>query len=201
MSCETCGGNWTPRGGSTPSRLSEYFELACSPIYADSGINYHLPKIRQYAINADHIVELGIGGGDQGTVALLNGQPHTLDSYDVNEPGSLTLIRSLAESKGINFTFHQGRTQDAVPVESDLLFIDTLHTADTVRVELDKFAPLCSKWIIAHDVVTFGSNGQCEESNQGINLAYAEFLYRNPEWRVVYFSDKDNGLLVLEKCQ
>lgn len=194
--------DWKPRlapGQEMPSTLEGFYDLAVSPIYADSGIQKHLSYLRRIAADKD-IVELGMGGGDQSTLAWLAGGCDGLTCYDVNEPPSLATINRLATEAGVMFAFIQGKTSDSVVTPSQILMVDTLHDADTVAVELERFAPVCSERIILHDVVAFGRAGQFagpDRSNQGISLAIAEFLYRHTEWRVDRFVDYDNGLLTL----
>ena len=200
MACKNCNSTWTPRGNGVPTDLEAWYQRALDPVYADSGIQRHLPTLREYAESVDHIVELGIGGGDQGTLALLATKPATLDSYDINEPASLPTLRKLADQNNIEFTFHQGDTGKAQPIASELLFVDTWHAAPVVAKELELFAPLCARYIIAHDVVTFGHHGQGGESDTGIVLAFGDFLMRNPEWRVVRMDEYDNGLLILARA-
>ena len=198
MACTTCGGSWRPRGGTVPSELEAYYELALSPVYADTGIQAHLPTIRKYAENVDRIIELGVGGGDQGTAALLAAKPMSLDSYDVSAPGSLPILNVYAQENNVKFTFHLGRTQDSEPVDADLIMVDSYHDAATVDAELAKFMSHVTTYAIFHDVCSFGRAGQGGAPNTGINLAIADYLFRHPEWRVKEFSEADNGLLVLE---
>lgn len=200
---------WMPRlapGQEVPKMLAEWYELACSPVYADSGICRHLSYFRslvdaaEWGVDRAAVVELGMGGGDQSTLAWLSGDIGSLDCYDVNEPPSLLTIKNLAAANGIPFHFHHGSTADLVPMDSDVCFIDSAHNAATVDIELRRFAPLCRKYLAFHDVCSYGEKGQCDEPDQGINLPIARFLYRNPCWRVHFYSEEDNGLLVLRRA-
>lgn len=196
---------WTPRphpiaSYAPPETPGEFLEHAANlEIYGDSGICRHLPYLSGLVQPGDRVVELGMGGGDQSTVAWIAGRPKSLDSYDVNEPPSLAVIGGLAKYNGIDFRFHHGSTADMEIVESDILFIDTLHDCATVEIELARFAPLCRRQIVFHDVVAFGRVGQFSPANTGINLAIAEFLFQHPEWRVERYSTEDNGLLTLRR--
>jgi cephalosporin hydroxylase len=146
-----------------------------------------------------HVVELGTGGGDQSTLALLIGNPKSLDCFDISPPGSLPTIERLADESGVAFEFHCEDTTKAEGIQSDLLLVDSLHTAAQVEAELAIFAPLCSKRIVFHDVISFGDHGQTDKPDQGINLAIARFLYKHPEWSVERYSEEDNGLLTLRR--
>jgi hypothetical protein len=203
---------WQPRLTLAPdATIGEFFDMASEPdIYGDSGICRHLPYLKSLVgLDGDKIVELGCGGMDQSTVAWLAGLSSgyqcrgSLTCYDLLEYPALPTIRQFAKSYNIGFDFVQGSTATSEPRKSDILFIDTLHDADTVQIELRRFAPLCSRLIVFHDVVTFGRSGQfagADRPNQGINLAIAEFLFLNPEWRVERFVAFDNGLLTLRKA-
>jgi predicted O-methyltransferase YrrM len=188
--------------GFEPGDLNDYFDLAAYPeVYGDSGICAHLPYLRSIA-GGRRVVELGTGGGDQSSIAFLAGHPVSLTCHDVNVPGNLPLLQSMAAEYGIEFRFVAGATSTAEVTPCDVLFVDTLHDADTVEVELARFAPTTSELIVFHDVVTFGRTGQWRVGeDQGINLAIADFLFRHPEWQTVRFDEQDNGLLTLGKSR
>lgn len=188
--------------GYDPVTLDDYFDLASYPeVYGDSGICTHLPYLRSI-VGGKRVVELGTGGGDQSSIAFLAGRPSSLSCHDVNVPGNLSLLSELAAANGIEFRFEQRATSTAEVTPCDVLFVDTLHDADTVEVELSRFAPATSELIVFHDVVAFGRTGQWRVGeDQGINLAIAEFLFRHPEWQVVRFDEVDNGLLTLGKSR
>ncbi len=190
----------------TPVDIDRYWQYASSPdIYSDSGINAHLPTLRSMAESIPNcrILELGIGGGDQSTVAWLAAKPQFLMCVDVNEPDTLAYLKTLAARCGVCFRFEQCDTRSVgVSLLSmfDILFIDTLHDAATVKIELERFAPLAQRYIAFHDTVSFGWNGQSQEPGVGgILLPIADFLIHHPEWSVIFHSDEDNGLLILQR--
>ena len=193
--------SWTPRlapGEKPPVMLEQWYDLACSDLYLDSGICRHLPYIRSVIKSTDRVVELGVGGSDQGSLALLSACPKRMDSYDVVVPAALPTIKALAQSHHIDYRFHHEDTTKATPLEHDVLFVDSWHSSEIVDAEIERWTPLTRRLIIAHDVVTFGRNGQGGAPNTGITLSFGDFLFRHPEWRVVNFREIDNGLLTLE---
>lgn len=187
-----------------PINLDRYWQhISDRSLYGDSGICRHMPILRMLAESIPDctIVELGIGGGDQSTIAWLAAKPKYLYCIDVNRPDTIPAIKQLAASNHINFTFHQGTTA-VCPLydEFDILFVDTWHDAATVKTELALYAPLATKYLVFHDVVAFGWTGQGhEQDTNGILLPIADFLMRHPEWRVSQFSQEDNGLLILQR--
>lgn len=190
----------TKPAATMPITLADYYALAADvDVYGDSGICRHLPYFRSIVQPGDHVVELGTGGGDQSTIAWLAARPASLNCVDVNEPANVGLVTHLARAANVEFCFHQGSTAVVGPLSSDILFVDTLHDLATVEIELKRFAPLCRRQIVFHDVVAFGRVGQFSPANTGINLAIAEFLFEHPEWRVERYSTEDNGLLTLRR--
>ena len=199
---------WQPRleaGQPMPTTIEEWYRLATSPLYQDSGIQGHLPYLRQLVEwqrsqgIAPVVVELGTGGMDQSTIAWIAGGVKYYEGYDLNVPNSLDTIARLAQSNGVGFSFHNDDTANAPVLPSTILFIDSLHNLETVEIELARFAPLCSGLIVFHDVCAFGRVGQSSGPNTGINLAIAEFLFNNTEWSVVDYRQNDNGLLTLQR--
>lgn len=195
-------GGWKPRLGilqTMPLDAEEWYALAKSDVYANSGIQGHLDTLRRLVNPGDVVVELGVGGGDQSTLAWLYAIPLVLHCCDTACPPIVEVIAELAAEQGTRFHFHCGSTTEIDPIESDILFVDTTHNAETVEIELARFAPLCKAKIVFHDVCSFGRQGQCGRPNNGINLAIAEFLFEHPEWVVESFYKHDNGLLVLRR--
>lgn len=181
--------------------------------YGHSGICAHLPRIvqlvREAATNtgACRVVELGIGGGDQSTIAWLYalknfGEKGELHCYDLNAPGTLPELQRLAAAQGTKFTFNQGSTISAKARTCDILFVDTLHTKEQVIKELRLFAPKTAKYIAFHDTEAFRRHGQfLHESaqNSGVLDAVEEFVTQNNNWTLKTHYLDDNGFLILAK--
>jgi hypothetical protein len=156
-------------------------------------INEHLETLSVYASKCRSIVEFGTRTGNS-TVALLHGLESQgngiLHSFDIND----TPYKPPSDLNAIwKFTKADTSLLEDIPI-CDMLFIDTLHTADQVRAEL-KFAYKCNKYIFLHDTVTFGDKG--ENGQDGITRAIYEFLADNTEWRVMQHWSNNNGLLGL----
>jgi hypothetical protein len=175
------------------------YHQVLSPLYADSGIQGHLEYLNSLVRFGDTVVELGTGGADQSTVAFLAAYPDTLFCIDLVEAPLMTHLRAIAEREGITLAFRNCRTIDVPVFPHDILFVDSLHSAQTAREELSHWAPLTKRLIVAHDLISFGRHGQAGLPDDGISLAFAEFLFRNRDWRVTDFRETDNGLLTLRK--
>ena len=160
-----------------------------------SDINYHLPKLREIGEKVNHITEFGVRSGVS-SVALLSSQPHTLISYDINPFERFEELYSL---KGdTNYQFIQKSVLEVEIQETDFLFIDTLHTYDQLKQELELHSNRVRKFIAFHDTHLFGMNGELPNT-QGLNKAIIEFLNNNTEWSIIYNTSENNGLLILEK--
>lgn len=168
-------------------------------IYSHSGICAHLPEIKRLAESVPNarIVELGVGGGDQSACAWLAARPKNLTCYDINEPFMLTTLIRAAKDIGVDFEFQHGDILTGQPVENDILFIDSLHNKAQVEAELAMYVTPSTVRIAFHDVVSFGDYGQA--GGDGINLAIARFMFKNPQWRVLIYHEYDNGFLVLAR--
>jgi hypothetical protein len=164
---------------------------------APSDIQSHLPALRALAARCSHVTEFGVRKGNS-TIAFLAGLADrgggVLLSYDIAaarfEPPELP--------PGVEWKFTRADTSQLREIDTtDLLFIDTLHTADQVRAEL-RHAPRVLDRIVLHDTVLFA--GQGERDSLGIAPAIFEFLAAHPsEWCVESHSSNSCGLLVLAR--
>lgn len=184
----------------------------------------HLPLLHYLATQCTHITEFGVRTGNS-TVAFLAGlaaspttglraegaflsnfksdedaarfyAAHTgvLQSYDINPP-SIHIVAGSAEWAQWHFTqADTGQLPDIAP--TDLLFIDTLHTAAQVEAEL-RHAARVGRFLVFHDTVLFGEHG--EIGQPGIMPAIEAFRRAHPEWREFCHMRNCNGLLVLER--
>lgn len=186
-----------------PQSLPELFERYCKE---PSDINEHLGTLRTLASECQHVTEFGTRGGVS-TVALLAGGPQTVASYDVvnicgegcsscQKKRMPCLLATLVTDT--NIEWHHGVDTSTLETidDTDLLLIDTLHTADQVRSEL-KHAGQVRRFIVLHDTVTFGETG--EGGAPGILVAVREFLDANPQWFIRDQYINNNGLMVLAR--
>lgn len=160
----------------------------------------HLPVLKKYAEKCDHITELGVRW-IVSTWAFLSANPKRMISFDLEYPnvygGDLPKLMQAVEETDIRYWFQKGNDLEIELEETDLLFIDTLHTYEQLRQELFLHGNKARKYIIFHDTYTFGLIG--EDGQKGLLPAIAEFLQNNPQWMVLEDLKNNNGLMVLGK--
>jgi hypothetical protein len=161
--------------------LEEAYRNGC---LTPSDMNEHMPTLLRYARLCEHITEFGVRDFVS-TYAFLLANPKKLISYDI-------VKTKLEEKIPIQDNFDY-RIEDVLKVdieETDLLFIDTLHTYNQLKQELALHASKVRKYIIFHDTVTFGD---------ALNPAINEFLEEHKEWVIKEVFTNCNGLTVISK--
>jgi len=170
-----------------------------------SDINEHLPTLRDLALECNHITEMGVRG-IVSTWAFVEGlrSGGKLISIDIQYPaiygGNLQPVIDVCKEKGIDFTFRLGDTRKIEIEPTDLLFIDTLHRYTQLKIELELHADKARKYIVFHDVVSFGEFDVGEGGiDGGIMKAINEFLEENKNWKIKKLYKNCNGLLIIER--
>jgi hypothetical protein len=166
-----------------------------------SDIVLHLPVLQYYSSLCQHVTEFGVREGCS-TVALISGCRGEVHSYDIAD----TPIRPSLEQMALpcSWTFHLGDTGDPnlEVAETDLLFLDTLHTYDHLSKELAHHGRKARKFLAFHDTHTCGDFDRSgpDPSARGILPAILEFLGRHPcEYENVYETAENNGLMVFRR--
>ncbi len=163
-----------------------------------SDINEHLPVLKDYALRCKTVTEFGVRNVVS-TWALIAGRPLSVTSYDLVSPGDEVLcnVRSVAKEADVNFTFWERDVLGTDIMETDLLFVDTFHTYQQLKQELNRHAGNVRKWIIMHDTEIFGLKG--EDGSFGLEHAIQEFLILNDNWFEKQRYTNNNGLTILER--
>lgn len=178
--------------------LEKIYKKNCDT-YSD--INEHLPTLRKYAEQCEHVTEFGVRYVVS-TYAFMMGAPKKLVSYDVLPVENFGIdrnqLKELAFSNGVDFEFIVGDTTKIEIAQTDLLFIDTWHVYQQLIVELTKHGNKSNKYIIMHDTTKFGEVGECNEGD-GLNKAINEFLEKNSHWVVHEKFENNNGLTILKR--
>ncbi len=184
---ESCGG--------CPAELANLTSLGDWCIHAaitPSDINEHVPKLQELSSQCEHVTEFGMRHGVS-TVALLTGQPKRFVSYDLNRSAEVDVLAKFAGKT--EFSFVAGNSLQVDIEQTDLLFIDTLHTADQLYGELRRHSGKVRRWIVLHDTETFGEHG--EGGGPGLLPALRRFLQESPRWSVLSHAANNNGLTVV----
>ncbi len=159
-----------------------------------SDINQLLQCIYDHTKGCKIAVSLGIGKGDVAFTLMLTCQHHI--SIDPNP--SQDTLNFLNDYFGSKSSYLIQNTSEPIEANKiDVLFIDSTHNADTVEKELKAHAHKVQKLIIFHDTYTFGEIG--EDGGQGINKAIVDFLLLNEEWKILFSTNINNGLIILGK--
>ena len=190
------------------TRIPELYKLHCD---MPSDIHEHLPVIKKYADECDHITEMGVRWVVS-TWAFLMGQPKKMIAIDYEhpkdvevpngQPGEAGIKLSIAEEDakriGIDFEFQQADTRKIEIEPTDLLFIDTEHNYDQLKDELEIHPKNAKKYMMFHDTVSFARKGM-DGKDKGLMDAIEEFLEGNDEWKIKKHYENNNGLLVMER--
>ena len=149
---------------------------------APSDINEHLPTIKKYTEECDSVLELGVRW-IVAAYAFLAGNPKKYVGMDLDEPSRWGADLDPAIYNSLpNF---------------DLIFIDTDHTYEQVKNELEIYHKKCNKYLMLHDTVSFRYGG-FKEDKKGIWEAITEFLENHPEWELWESFANNNGLTILK---
>lgn len=156
-------------------------------------------------------MEFGVKRGASSSALLLGAQRVT--SYDIKETRMARELKKIVGDRW-DYRIQDSRTAD-IPY-CDLLFIDSLHTYEQMRIELELHAHKVREWLVFHDVSTFGEVGaegetgrqswtyQVGESvpmeHRGIRPAIDRFQASHPDWRIWARYDESHGLLILRKA-
>ena len=177
----------------TPALQAAYDYYCVTPI----DIHEHLPTLRKYAKECNHITELGTRFVVS-TYAFLAGKPAKMLTYDLYPHPNIWKADQLAKENYIQFGFMERDTTKTTIEPTDLLFIDTAHNYLQVKKELELHAEKAKKYIIFHDTVSYGYIDE-DGSPGGLWPAINEWLAANPHWVIKENFTNCNGLLVCER--
>ena len=190
-------------------KIDEKFKINC---LEPSDINEHLPTLLKYGKECEHITELGVRWVSS-TWSLLLSNPKKMISIDIVKHPNIDDVIELSKEYNIDYTFIESDVLDMEIENTDLLFIDTLHTYNQLIKELELHSIKVSKYIILHDTVTFGNTDEIiydESSNliknqtvtkTGLKTAALDFLNSEigKDWLIFEEYFNNNGLLIMKK--
>lgn len=153
-------------------------------------LDKHLDRLAELSRQSSHVTEFS--ARRESTLGLLAGEPERLVSY--NQESDLLLERLPSLFPWLSIEAHDSPAVPAI-AETDLLFLDTLHTYARVTQELEKFAGSVRRFIVFHDTDVHGQTGQ--DGGPGLVQAIRDFLDAHAEWFVVSHTRDQYGLTVL----
>lgn len=190
--------------------INQLYRKACS---TPSDINEHLPRLSVLASLCDTVVELGVRYGNS-TIALLNGldERHKMGprgrrilySFDINDCRNATILRAVEESIQVEWKFTQADSLRVTIPQCEMLFIDTLHNRDQLFDELTRHSDFVSKFIVLHDVQTFGTHDETGgRKDGGLIPAVMDWWsgenVKKKKWKIINQVIYNNGLMTLER--
>jgi hypothetical protein len=178
-----------------------------------SDINEHLPTLKKYAEQCSSVTEMGTRWGVS-TWAFIEAHPKKLTCYDIHykffQPYEQPIIEKCKEY-GISFSFITGDSLKIDIEQTNLLFLDTLHTYKQLYMELERHSEKVNNWIILHDTVSFGCHDEdiYEHASdiiknnggekKGLINAINDFLIKSKNWKIKEIFNNNNGLTILER--
>jgi hypothetical protein len=175
-------------------------------VNTESDINQHLPTLKSYTEKCNNVTEMGVRDVVS-TFALAMGLPKKLISIDINHPSffgaedKLNQIIAFANKNKIDFKFINANTLDIEIENTDFLFIDTKHTYEQLKQELNIHAKNVNKYIAFHDTTLFEFSDEEYSHNSekhGLWPAIEEFLELNQNWIIEEKFTNNNGLTILK---
>jgi hypothetical protein len=176
--------------------LKEAFRFYC---LNPSGISDELPMLLKYGCLVDEIIEFGVREG-RSTTAWLMSRPKTLISYEKVHNGVFLegRYKRWAKRQDTNFQYVIANVLAVEIPETDLLFIDTLHTYGQLSRELELHANKARQYILLHDTVAYGKKSE-KKKGRGLRPAINEFLAREGAWYIKEEYKTKSGLTVLAR--
>jgi len=176
----------------TPN-AEEQYNKACN---TRTDINENLPVLKEYADMCNHVTEMGSRTG-QSTWALVASKATNIVLYDINPRVGAFLephfICAREENKHITFTCISTISPFLEIEETDLLFIDTLHTYEQLTQELEMHGMKARKYLAFHDTAH-------PQFGEGLNKAISEFMFSNiGVWEDAVVKENNNGLRILKR--
>jgi GT2 family glycosyltransferase len=158
------------------------------------------PYFRRYANKCERITEFGVRDV-YSTFGFLAARPLKMTSYDIYTSSNINGAKDIAKGSGIDYKFIEHDVLTTEIEETDLLFIDTLHTYGQLSQELKLHANKARKYIMFHDTFTWREKDEIETTTEkkGLYTAIREFLQNNPQWQPELDISISHGLFVLKR--
>lgn len=200
------------------SVIHETYVECCNEEKSD--INEHLPTLKKYAEDCEHITECGVRGckSSYAFAEGLRGRPSTkLIQYDIQYNVAMGPFLDKCKTDNIDVDLRIESNLTCNREQTDLLFIDTWHIYAQLKREFEYWHTYVNKYIIMHDTTVDEWQGETvrggqdaesqskqfgyplEEIQCGLWPAIEEFLAAHPEWVLHERFTNNNGLTVLRR--
>ncbi len=177
--------------------IEDKFKKLCA---TPSDINEHLQTLFKLGQECKTIVELGVRDVVS-SYAFALAKPDKLWCVDKVKTPNVDIFIDECKKEDINVKFLNFSSLDLSFDRVDMLFIDTLHTYEQLSRELELHHQSINKYIVLHDVITYGYTDEIatKSSTKGLMKAVEQFLETNKCWKISKLYENNNGLLVLER--
>lgn len=156
-----------------------------------SDINEHLPILKELAYGCKSVTEMWVRTALSSTALLM--WCDNVISYDIETNDNVKELQSIVPNRD----FRIWDTREIEISETDMLFIDTLHNGELLRIELERHAPKVRKFIAFHDTETFWE--RWETKQEWLLQAIDDYLLEHKEWKRLKVFNNNNGLTVLKR--
>ena len=171
--------------------MDRLFKEFCSAVDTPSDINEHLQLLFDLTSICEAVVEIGVRTAVS-TRAILAGMPKEYLGIDLEITREAQDIVNIGHAAGINASLLKGNSHEVDIPECDLLFIDSDHTYNCLKVELERHGNRAKRFIAFHDTTIFASE---------LMPAIQQFMKANPHWKLNIRKHNNNGFLVLERAK
>ena len=166
----------------------------------------HFPTLRDLAKDCQSVVEMGVRGGCSAYALAAGLEMSPLPDrwmlyLDINDCRNAKL-EELATASGIKIEFQKVDSRYVEIPETDLLFIDTLHTYGQLKTELALHQSKAKKYIVMHDTdAPWGFKNEVDDGSpdRGLWPAIQEFLLDSEDWDLMKRYRNCHGLTVLAR--
>jgi len=173
--------------------LPEILEWAVSKNKRD--LDEHLYYLKDLADKVEHVT--AFEKRRESSVAFATSGAKTYVSYQKeNDP----LLQQLKQLSPLDYQLHMG--VDSLSLgqieETDLLFIDSVHSGPRVKAELDRHGPRVRRFIVFRGTESFGA--QAEGTNEpGLFSGIEAWMGDHPEWFLADLRRNQYGMLTISK--
>ncbi len=174
--------------------LEKWYSVAASQ---PSDFHEHVGTLKDLAANCESATELS-AWMKPADIAIAAGLPDTGRFTSVCRR-SKPQWKKMGEFLGTRFTGTVAEPNAAQIEPTDLLFVDTEHTADALYPILEANHGKVGKYIVVHCTEIYGESGDAD-GRPGVLHALRKFCKDHPEWVIKRRDGNNYGLVVLSRC-